>query len=238
MPPMKIRSYFHIKKGERFAVKELFKDFSQKIKNHFSGNIGQVNILDIGCASGELLYFLKKDLNTTGKICGFDISEGLIKNAYERFSREAGINFFVDNAADFKLADKFDVITMSSVLSYFNDPYPILANLLNHLNDGGLVLISGIFNDYDIDVRLQYKLGNEEQWDIGAAINQFSKKSLGEWLTKAGYQYRFSTQIMPFDIPPQEFPIRSWTVNVNGERHLTNGLQLLYDIQILEISKK
>ncbi|MEK7125824.1 MAG: class I SAM-dependent methyltransferase [Patescibacteria group bacterium] len=235
---MKTQSYFHLKKGDRFEVKELFKDFSMKIKEHFGGDVENLSVLDIGCASGELLYFLKQDLKTQGKVWGFDISEELVKNAYERFGREAGVNFFVDNAVGFKLTDKFDVITMSSVLSYFNDPYPVLANLLNHLRAGGLALISGIFNDYNIDVRLQYKLENEKQWDSGAAINQFSKKNLGEWLTKAGYQYRFTKQIMPFDIPPQEFPIRSWTVNVSGERRLTNGLQLLYDVQILEISKK
>lgn len=235
---MKTRSHFHLKKGDQFEVKELFKDFSRKIQEHFGGKTENLSILDIGCASGELLYFLKRDLNTSGRARGFDISEELIQNARERFGKEAGINFFVDDAGDFKLNETFDIITMSSVLSYFDDPYPVLANALTHLASGGLAIISGIFNDYNIDVRMRYKLPNEDEWDQGAVMNQFSKKSIGEFLAKAGYEYRFSTQVMPFDLEPKEHPIRSWTVNVNGKRWLTNGLQLLYNIQILEIRKK
>jgi len=227
---------FHVKKGNQFEVKELFKDFSKKIQKHFNGKTENVSILDIGCASGELPYFLKNDLKTSGKVWGFDISEELIKNAYERFGEEAGINFFVDDAARFTLDSTFDVITMSSVLSHFDDPYPVLANALKHLNDGGIALVSGIFNDYNIDVRLQYKLDGEDEWDSGS--NQFSKKRISEFLKKAGYQYAFSTQIMPFDIPRKELPVRSWTMLINGERWLMNGLQLLHNIQILEISKK
>ncbi|MEK7084538.1 MAG: class I SAM-dependent methyltransferase [Patescibacteria group bacterium] len=235
---MKTRSNFHLKKGNQFEVKELFKDFSQKVQKHFKGKTGHLDILDIGCASGELLYFLKKDLKTEGRVWGFDLSEDLIANAYERFGKEAGINFFVDNADGFTLGEKFDVITMASVLSYFDDPYPILANALNHLKDGGMMLVSGIFNDYNIDVRMRYKLESEREWDPGAVINQFSKKSIGEFLDKAGAAYTFSTQVMPFDILPKEHPIRSWTVSFNGERWLLNGLQLLHNIQVLEISKK
>lgn len=235
---MKSREFFHLKKGDQFEVKELFKDFSQRIRKHFNGKTEYLDILDIGCASGELPYFLKKDLHTKGKVWGFDFSEELIGNAYKRFGENAGINFFVDNAADFKLQATFDVIAMSSVLSLFDDPYPILANILNHLNGGGIVLISGIFNDYNIDVRARYKLDSEHEWHSGAVANQFSKKAIGEFLEKAGYRYTFSTQIMPFDIPPKEEPTRSWTVNVNGERWLTNGLQLLYNIQILEITRR
>lgn len=235
---METRSHFHLKEGGQFEVKELFKDFSRKIQEHFGGKTNSLRVLDIGCASGELLYFLKNDLKTKGKVCGFDISEDLIKNARERFGGEAGISFFVDNADGFKLGETFDVITMSSVLSYFDDPYLILKNALNHLSGGGIVLVSGIFNDYGVDVRMRYRLPNESEWDPGAAINQFSKKRIKEFLEKAGYTCNFSTQIMPFDIPPKEHPIRSWTVDVNGERWLTNGLQLLYNVQILEISKK
>lgn len=235
---MKNNDLFHIKKGQEFTVKELFKDFSRKIKKHFNGKTENLNLLDIGCASGELLYFLKKDLNTAGKVWGFDISEELIQNARERFDDETDINFFIDNASSFKLNKTFDVITMASVLSLFDDPYPILTNLLHHLNDGGVILISGIFNDYNIDVRMRYKLDTDDEWYSCGIANQFSKKRIGNFLNKLGYRYRFSTQIMPFDIPPKELPVRSWTVNVNGERWLTSGLQLLYNIQILEISKK
>lgn len=235
---MKNNDLFHVKNGKEFTVKELFKDFSGKIKEHFNGKTENISLLDVGCASGELPYFLKNDLRTSGKVWGFDISEELIENARERFGDDSGINFFVDDASCFKLDETFDAITMSSVLSLFDDPYPIFVNILHHLNDGGVLLISGIFNSYNIDVRMRYKLDGDEAWyDCGVA-NQFSKKRIAEFLDKNGYRHTFSTQIMPFDISKPELPVRSWTVNVNNERWLTSGLQLLYNIEVLEITKK
>lgn len=191
-------------------------------------------MLDIGCASGELPYFLKKDTGTSGQVWGFDISPTLTKNAVERFGGE-GINFFVADAKDFKLDAQFDVITMASVLSYFDDPYPVMKNMLGHLKKGGLAIISGIFNEYNVNVLLKYKLENDEEW---AAINQFSMKNIRDFLINSGYQAEFAKQNMPIDIYPKENPVRSWTVDVGGSKRMTNGLHLLYDIQILKITDK
>jgi len=231
------KSLFHIKKGSEFEVKELFKDISRIVKKQYNHKIGNLEILDIGCASGELPYFLKKDLGTAGAVWGFDISKELIQNAYRRFG-QSDIKFFVDDARNFQLDKKFDVILMTSVLSYFDDPYPVLANMLKHLKKGGLIIVTGIFNNWNIDVRLRFKLENDKQWEKDSVLNQFSVKSIGKFLAKAGYQFKFSKQIMPFDLLPKEHPIRSWTVKVDGMRRMTNGLQLLYDIQILQITKR
>lgn len=230
------KSLFHIKEGSKFEVKELFKDISKIIKKHYNHKVENLEILDIGCASGELQSFLKKDLGTAGAVWGFDISKDLIKNAYSRFGR-SDIKFFVDDASSFRLDKKFDVILMTSVLSYFDDPYPVLTNTLRHLKKGGLAIVTGIFNDWNIDVRLKFKLEGDKEWEEDSVLNQFSVKNIGQFLTKSGYQFKFSKQIMPFDILPKEHPIRSWTVKVDGVRRMTNGLQLLYDIQILQITK-
>lgn len=202
-------SDFHIKQGDKFEVKELFKDISRMIKEHFHQKTENLDILDIGCASGELPRFLKNDLKTSGKVYGFDISKELVENARKRFAKSS-IEFFVDDVRNFKIKQKFDVITMTSVLSYFDDPYPIISNVLKHLRHRGLAIISGIFNEYNLEVRTRYKLADESHWRKTAVINQFPLNKIIDFINTQGYACKVTKQIMPFDISPKENPIRSW----------------------------
>ncbi|OGM99401.1 MAG: hypothetical protein A2817_03375 [Candidatus Yanofskybacteria bacterium RIFCSPHIGHO2_01_FULL_39_8b] len=226
-------SDFHIKKDKNFKPKELFKDMAAIIQKRFK-NTGDFSILDIGCASGELPFYLKNRFKTDD-VYGFDISPKLIKNAKERFGGSK-INFTVANAKNFKFNRKFDVITAASILSYFDNPYEILNNIFKHLNKKGLIIITGIFNDWNLDVKLKYKMDKDKKWGDKSVINQFSTKRIGDYLTKKGYKYKFSEQIMPFKIVPhKDHPIRSWTINLNGKRFMMSGLQLAYNIKILQI---
>jgi 2-polyprenyl-3-methyl-5-hydroxy-6-metoxy-1,4-benzoquinol methylase len=228
--------FFHRKRGRRFKVKELFKDIARIVRAHFRHKTTQLDILDIGCASGELLYFLRKDLKTLGKAFGFDCEKELIKSAKERFGG-SGIKFFVADAMSFNMHAQFDVITLTSVLSYFDNPYPVISNVIRHLKKGGVAVISGIFNKWDIDVRLCYKMPGEKKWSSGHVINQFPVKSISAFIKKAGCKPVFSEQIMPFELALKKNPIRSWTVNLDGKRYMMNGLQLVYNIQIIRITK-
>lgn len=235
---MDTKSQFHIKQGSAFEPKELFKEIAGMIRNHFEERVGTVSLLDVGCATGELSAFLKQQLGTSGFCVGFDVDPELVKNAQERFG-ETGIRFFEANAADFSVDQKFDVITMTSVLSYFDDPYPVLSHALSSLNEGGLLVLSGLFNEWNVDVLLKYRLENDDPSSAGTPLNQFSKKRITEFLDAEGYAVTFSKQIMPFDLPPDpSHPVRSWTVHVGGERVMTNGLKLMYDLDILQITKK
>lgn len=228
---------FHLKEGKDFEVKEIFKEFSGRIKDHFGDGTENLSILDVGCASGELLSFLKADTGTTGDLAGIDLSDELIENARERFA-DPDIEFSVADAATFKSSKKYDLITMASVLSYFDDPYPVLKNMLSHLNPGGLVLVSGVFNDYGIEVRMSYKLPTHDKWMKHAVLHQFSLESMLKFFDDNGYSCTESKQIMPFELKPKENPGRSWTVDLDGERHMMSGLQLIYNISILQITPK
>lgn len=235
---MDTKSQFHIKSGKDFEPKELFKEITGLVREHFQQSVGALDLLDVGCATGELFAFLKQQLGTTGACVGFDVDPELVKNAQERFA-DLGIRFFEANAADFSVDQKFDVITMTSVLSYFDDPYPVLSHTLSHLKDGGLLIISGLFNEWNVDVLLKYRLENDDPKGEGTPLNQFSKKRFTEFLDAAGFTAAFSKQVMPFDLPPDpSHPVRSWTVQAGEERMMTNGLKLMYNLDILQITKK
>lgn len=226
-------SDFHVKKGNEFQVKELFKDIAKMIDKHFK-NTNKISILDVGCASGELPFYLKNRFKTDD-VHGFDISPKLVKNAKERFG-SSNINFTVADAENFKFNRKFDVITATSVLSYFNDPYKVFDNIFKHLNKKGLFMVTGVFNDWNLDVRLQYRMEKDKKWEERSVLNQNSVKRVSDFLNKKGYKFKFTEQIMPFEIPPhKDHPIRSWTVNLNGKKYMMNGLNLVYNLKVLQV---
>ena len=182
---------------------------------------------------GRIGGFFKKRFANERECFGVDISPELIANAKERF-RRYNIDFSVGSVADFKLPEKVDCITLSSVLCYFDDPYPVLKHILGYLKEDGLLIVTDMFNLWNVEVRTKYKLEDKPDW---RTINQFGLKNFMDKLKDMGYQCTVTDQIMPFDIAPKEHPIRSWTVNLNGTRHMMCGLHWVYNIQIVQVTK-
>jgi len=107
------------------------------IKKH--GNIGNKNILDIGCGTGKHLSFFKKDGYT---VYGVDISENMISEARKYLQQEDG--FICSKASEFKINKKIDaIISLFHVMNYQteNDELEkVFQNVSNHLTDGGLFI--------------------------------------------------------------------------------------------------
>lgn len=225
---------FHIKKGKKFVVKELFKEIARDTKNYFK-KTNNISILDIGTACGELIYFLKNDLKTNGEIWGVDLDPSYIKCGKDRFGDE-GINFVVGDALNFNLKRKFNLVLVTSVFSYFDDPRQAFKNVLRHLSPGGLAIVTGLFNDYGIEVMTRYKQPGSKK--VLNGFNQYPISKLVPFLNDLGYQVKISEQIMPFDIEPKDNLLRSWTIKLNGKRYMTNGLQLIYQVKKIYITAR
>ena len=192
--------------------------------------------MDIGCATGELIYFLQNDLKTSGYLYGLDINNDFIENARERFS-SSNINFQVGDAVDYDLNYKFDVVTASSIITCFDEPHEFLEKMLNHLDKRGVAIISSIFNEYDVEVRIKHKLPGHNEWR--STFNLFSLKRVEEIVNDIGYNCEITEQIIPFDIPrDMQNPGRAWSVMLNGVRCNTNVLQLIWNIKVLKITAK
>ena len=223
----------YIQQGKKIQVKELYKEIQALIEHNFS-DTSQLSILDVGCASGELLYYLKSSLGVEEKLFGFDASVELVENANTRFNEEQ-LQFFVDDAQTFSLSERFDVIIMKGVLTIFDEFQPSLDNIIQHLKPKGIAIIVSVFNDYDIDVRITFRKKGSTEWNTG--YNLFPLSDIKEFIAKKGCTMECKEHIMPFDLSPQDNPIRAWTVTCNGKRYLTNGLNLLYNMKLLTIKK-
>jgi SAM-dependent methyltransferase len=226
---------FHVKLGNDFQIKELFKHIADLGYQFFGDRTKEISFLDIGCASGELPFVMQSLLGIKGAVFGVDISDSLIKNAQERF-KGSGINFAVGDAQNFDLGRQFDFVTMTSVINAFEDPAPALDAMLKHTKPDGLAIITSMFNYHDLEVEFRYRRkenGQWARWDYLYPLARFVKL-----IEHRGWGVRVHEHVMPFDIFPKENPMRSWTTILNGVRHMTNQTRVVYNINVVQISKK
>jgi SAM-dependent methyltransferase len=211
--------------------KETFKFLAEKMA--LQDPKSELSVLDIGCASGDLLAYLTSFPGVTEGV-GVEFDRKLVKLANQ--SKIPKSKFYFGSAETFHLKRKFDRISMSGVLTIFDDFRPALTTLLKHLKPKGRAYILSIFNDFDIDVHIQFRNNKySSKWQKG--YNLFPLVRVREFLKKKGYKMNVYTHVMPFDLPRQDDPLRAWTIQAEGERHLVNGLGLLYNLKVLEISK-
>ncbi|UTR10941.1 class I SAM-dependent methyltransferase [Evansella sp. LMS18] len=121
------------------------------------------SVLDVGCGTGRLLL---RGADSTTKIYGVDISEGMVNRAAELAEREP----LLDNPV-FKTADaeklpfsenKFDIVLSTCVVFLLPDPDPALKEMYRVLKPGGLL---ALVNPSEIlNVEMAHKLA--EQWQL------------------------------------------------------------------------
>ena len=123
--PKKDKTYFNNKINKKEYFKLIF--------NYLDNKKSKLDILDVGCASGDFLYLFSKDKKFV--LSGIDFSRDLLKIARKK----------VPNAK-FKICDlrkkitlkkKFDICTCLGTLSIFDNIFVIINNLINLVKKGG-----------------------------------------------------------------------------------------------------
>lgn len=93
-------------------------------------------ILEIGCATGDLLASLEPEYGL-----GIDISEKMIDIAREKYP---WLNFVVADIGALNVNDKFDYIILSNLLEYITDCWDFFCKLKKFLSDETKVIITNI----------------------------------------------------------------------------------------------
>jgi len=223
----------YLNENRKNTPKEYFKFIGNFFENYIN-SIENPTILDIGCATGDYLYFIHQKF-PSAKISGMDIRNDLLEKAKSEvpFAR-----FFQDDISDRKTLkkEKFDFVFMLGVHSIFDDYKTVLDNVVKKLNDGGRAGIFGIFNPEDVDVLMKVRHSDDEKWQSG--WNIFSKKTISNYLKEMKISHRFIDWRIDMDISKNvSDPLRSWTFkDENGQRIIVNGIQLLHTFSLLEIT--
>jgi len=116
-------------------------DYGEYFKNVFGfidchvKNDKNIKILDIGCASGDLLNVFKE--NGYGDLLGIEPSVGSDDKAHDLY----GVNVINDSLQNIELNEEFDLIILSAVLEHLVDISEVMGHVNDLLKDNGLLFI-------------------------------------------------------------------------------------------------
>lgn len=230
---------FYAKEAYKNEPKEYFKLVRNELGKRYTSD-SEFSLLDIGCASGGFLYYLRSEF-PKANLTGMDIMQELLLLVNDGVDDKQIITHLGDIASRETLPTlKYNVITMLGVLSIFDDYEMILDNAVSMLDTGGGIMVFGIFNPEDIDILIKARKAgkNDDVWEPG--WNYFSKKSVENYCVERNLQYEWVSFDFKLDIDKHvDDPLRSWTVDLaDGRKMIVNGLQLIHQFYLLKITKQ
>ena len=221
-------SYEKYKSYDRFHfIKEIIQ---KKVTSEYT-------FLDLGCAKGELIWFLK-DFFPSLQYTGIDISDQLLSIARCE-PKLNDVKFTQADLQSLNLQTQFDFVMMSGVLSIFDNYSNILDIMLKHLKAKGCGYIFGSFNENDVDVLIRFKnnISNSKKWESG--YNTFSMKTIETYLKKFSEDIQFHKFNLSVNLVKQNNPITSYTLNTKEEgKIIMNGAYIMRKFYLVEFQKK
>ena len=232
----------YLKENRYKKPKEITKLLTNKItKIHKKKRI--FDIADIGCAAGEFLYYLKNNLNYVN-FYGFDSQHLLLNKSKNRVKNVEFIKKSI--LTDFhKYKNKYDISTCLGVIQIFDDFEKPIKNLIKITKPGGKIFIQTLINDFPIDVNIKYS--KSKNWLNGrptyqeSGWNIISKKTITKFLKNNKEVKNFKIYDIKYTYNQNKDlkdPMRSWSVYLNNQKKIMNGLNLLIPEKIIEISLK
>jgi ubiquinone/menaquinone biosynthesis C-methylase UbiE len=137
-------------------------------------------LLDIGGATGEFLYYIRK-VNNLIQLDGIEYSDKLVEHA-KSFLAKYNIAFEQGDANDLKGIDNkiYDFVTTLGVTGIFDDFRPSFSEMIRVAKDGARCINTMLVNEYDIDVQIKYKTQSGTSFESG--WNKFSIASIKKFL--------------------------------------------------------
>lgn len=212
---LKESRYNNPKDSFKFLIKILKKKtYSKKV----------YDVLDIGCANGELLYQLNRSFKNF-RLFGYEIRKDLLVKAKKQNSDKVTLKC-LDINKKLNFNQKFDIIICSGLLSIFNNLDKFSNNIKKLSKKNSSIFFFGNFNDYDYDVIIKYFDKNKNKNVLQTGWNIWSLKTIRNLFKYRKIKiYRF--YINKRILPRKNDLIRSWTFKFKGKNHFTNGLNLI-----------
>lgn len=231
IPDFNQRLETYIGDDKAAQVKDIYKLLLSRLQEH--ENMPKT-ILDVGCATGDLLSFLASAL-PEAELCGLDIEPNLVDVARQR-PELADATIHVGDILNTSVGE-FDMVCFFGVLGIFDTFEEPLTKLVSQVKAGGCVYVQALLNPDDIDVRIAYRDNlNDMTWMRG--FNIFSRARVKKWCEENGLEVEFIDFHMSNEIEKREnLPHRAYTVDLaDGTRRTTNGLCLLLPETLMKIS--
>ncbi len=228
---MRLHDKIYLKSNLYKKPKENFK-FLQKILKKRLSRKKIYDVIDIGCANGELLYFLKKN-NKNFNLSGVDIRSDLIRKAKKNLPEEINLKK-MDFNSKIKSFKKFDIIICSGVISIFDDLKVFFNNINKIKKKNTKFYFFGGYNDYPYDIKMRYVDLNMKKKILQTGWNIWSVKTMKKHFGKKKFKKHYFN--IRFDLKKDKSDlVRSWTVKIGKKRYSTNGLMFIQNQMWLEV---
>ena len=229
---MRLHDQIYLKSNRYKKPKEKSKMLLKILKKKLSKN-KKYTLLDIGCANGELIYFLSKNLKNIDYF-GVDIRNDLLNLAKKKNLSQANFRRVDFNKRN-NFNQKFDIIIASGVISIFDNLNIFFQNLKKCLKTNSKIFLGGHFNNFDYDVRVKYtdlkikKKIYQSGWNIWS-IKTIKNHLKSKKMRKHNFFIKYDVKITKND------QIRSWTIKINKKRYFTNALKIIQNQMWLEFN--
>lgn len=229
----------YVTTGRYEIPKETFKQALAKVESMADIN-APLSLVDIGCANGEFLYYIKKQ-HSNWKLTGFDPTKSFIEVG-KTIEGLSGVRLEVKSLAQAAGENEtFDVIVCAGTFQIFPEPEKPLQQLLNLCKNNGVIVCDGLFNKYDIEVKTIFcdhsRIEGEGLWR--SDYHQHSQKRLRKFLKGKARSVSFQEVVM-IDLPfnPDAPHINEFTFkDAKGKNLITNGLNMIVNPTIMAIRK-
>ena len=228
----RLHDEIYLKSNRYKKPKESFKLLYKILKKKLSNN-KNYRLLDVGCANGELLFFLHQKFSNI-EFCGIDVRNDLIKLAKKKCSSDIYFKR-LDYTQNQNFNKKFDIIISSGVIGIFDNLDIFFKNIKKNMRKKTTLFLFSNFNNYDFDIFSAYKDLNSKNNNYQSGWNIWSIKTIKKYFKKKKIiKHLFNIK---FDVRQNKKDlVRTWTIKINKKRYFTNALGLIFNQMWLEIS--
>jgi len=195
-----ILEYFNRIAANRKAVRNRHRYYWDEITeycNYFSHD--DLNVLEIGCGTGELIHEIKGKKKT-----GIDFSEAMISIARYQFPE---IKFEVMSAEKIELNEKFDLIIISNLIGFLSDIQQVFGQLHKVCHERTKIIVTYYNHLWEPALKLTEWLGLKTKTP---QQNWLTVQDIKNLLILAGFDvYRESRRMLL----PINIPVISWMSN-------------------------
>ena len=202
-----INKYINYQNKHRLNIRDSDKKLIKILKQNINAS-DKLNILDVGCSTGNLLYFLKEEFKNS-ILEGCDLSQESIEKC-KNDDQLSGINFSVKDMLDLQIESQYDVLIANAVAVYLDwDQYlKSLKSIFKALKPNGIFIAFEWIHPFDVqDIKI---VETTKQYPDGLSIYFRPEKKVKHYGSLAGFKEMFFN---PFSIS-KELPCQGYSEDV------------------------
>jgi len=142
------------------------------------GSIDGGRVLDVATGTGSFVTFLLEGLRSHDEIVGIDDNASRAEAFAATLGDRPGVRFEAMDAHHLAFADaSFDTVCISNSLHHFEDPAPVLAEMLRVLCPGGPVVVNEMYRDGQSEAQLTHVLLHHWWAAVGRATGEVHRET-------------------------------------------------------------